>query len=84
MVETKQAAYVFMSFAEDCLFVGSFTGYFTPTSTPKVLDFCVHGRFYSRLKGSRAPSSRRLRIKDRGKIYGFINYRGKYLLSLFL
>ena len=30
---------------------------FTPESTPKGVDFCVHGRLYSRLKGSRAPTS---------------------------
>ena len=30
---------------------------FTPASTPKGMDFCVHVRLYSRLKGSRAPSS---------------------------
>ena len=33
---------------------------FTPVNTPKGVDFCVHGRFYSCLKGSRAPSSGRL------------------------
>ena len=27
---------------------------FTPASTPKGVDFCVHDRLYSRLKGSRA------------------------------
>ena len=32
---------------------------FTSVTTPKGVDFCVHGRLYSRLKGSRAPSSGR-------------------------
>ena len=47
-----------------CLFV-SFTGYslLDPVSTPKGVDFCVHDRFYSRLKGSRAPSSGRFFIR---------------------
>ena len=37
---------------------------FTPASTPKGVDFCEHGHLYSRLKGSRAPSSRRIIIAD--------------------
>ena len=43
-----------------CLFVCFDHKLFTPASTPKVVDFCMHGRLYSRLKGSRAPSSGRL------------------------
>ena len=42
-----------------CLFVCFEHRLFTPASTPRELDFCVHGRFYSRLKGSRDPSSER-------------------------
>ena len=50
---------------EDCIIINLTTDVcfdhrlFTPASTPKVVDFCMHGRFYSRLKGSRAPSSGR-------------------------
>ena len=36
---------------------------FTPASTPKGVDFCVHGRLYSHLKGSRAPPSGSSSIK---------------------
>ena len=32
---------------------------FTPASTPNGVDFCVHGRLCSRLKGSCAPNSER-------------------------
>ena len=30
---------------------------FTPASTPKGVDFCMHDRLHSFLKGSRAPFS---------------------------
>ena len=44
----------------NCLFVCLFFHrLFTPASTPKGEDFCVHCRFYSRIKGSSAPSSGR-------------------------
>ena len=42
-----------------CLFVCFNHRLFTPASTPKGVDFCLHSRLYSRLKGSRAPSSGR-------------------------
>ena len=40
--------------SELCLFVCFDHRLFTPASTPKRVDFCVHGCLYSRLKGSRA------------------------------
>ena len=42
-----------------CLFVCFDHRLLTPASTSKAVDFCVHGRLYSRLKGSRAPTSGR-------------------------
>ena len=44
-----------------CLFVCFDHRLFTPASTPKGVDFCMHGRLYSRRKGSCAPSSGRSR-----------------------
>ena len=38
---------------------------FTPANTPKGVDFCVHVRLYSRLKGSHAPSSGRLELVEK-------------------
>ena len=47
-----------------CLFVCLFRSQaITPTSTPKGVDFCVHGRLFSCLKGSRAPSSGRFDMR---------------------
>ena len=40
-----------------CLFVCFDHRVFTPASTPKGVDFCVHGPLYSRLKDSCAPTS---------------------------
>ena len=37
-----------------CLFVCFDHRLFTPASTPKGVDFCVHVHLYFRLKGSRA------------------------------
>ena len=44
-----------------CLYVCFDHRLFTPVSTPKGVDFCIHGCLYSRLKGSHAPSLGRSR-----------------------
>ena len=40
-----------------CLFLCFDHRLFTPAITPKGVDFCVLGRLYFSLKGSRAPTS---------------------------